>query len=465
MKFLYIEPDQNIGDIYAMKMEADFSAEIVWVPNEDVALKLFAKSPGRPDLALVFMDAGVITSHFSALYTLLNTTHRIPFFLLHDAESIKRIPGVDHFLADHAGNRMQQKPIQHDIFRKVLIECLGSSDEKGLNWIKHSEQGYNKVKIRNFLKFNVLPCDAFIRLNEVKFIKLLNGNDMYTTEVVQKYVAKAVEHLYVHQEDYPVLANNGFQTLIALYDRKVDAQSLQSLNFESLENIHTAIHEIGLTKDAIELTKKTIVSSVSLARQAKSIADLLNKMQSSGSYIFDHSMKMSYICTAIARHTEWGSDSTVFKLSLSCTMHDMTLENDDLARIELLTDPRLEKFDRPSVDAFKNHPQDAAKLIKEAKEFPADVDFIVAQHHERPDGSGFPRGLSKLRIAPLSCVFILAHEFVNRIEALGNVYNQSNRDKAYEYLNQEMYTMGNFKKPFAGLRRAFNLAPKGADGL
>ena len=24
MKFLYIEPDQNIGDIYAMKMEADF---------------------------------------------------------------------------------------------------------------------------------------------------------------------------------------------------------------------------------------------------------------------------------------------------------------------------------------------------------------------------------------------------------------------------------------------------------
>ena len=62
-------------------------------------------------------------------------------------------------------------------------------------------------------------------------------------------------------------------------------------------------------------------------------------------------------------------------------------------------------------------------------------------------------------------MFILAHEFVNRIEALGNVYNQTNRDKAYEYLNQEMYTMGNFKKPFAGLRRAFNLAPKGADGL
>ena len=176
-------------------------------------------------------------------------------------------------------------------------------------------------------------------------------------------------------------------------------------------------------------------------------------------------MKMSYICTAIAKHTEWGSDSTVFKLSLACTMHDMTLDDDDLARIESLTDPRLELFRPEQVEAFKNHPQEAAKLIKDSKEFPADVDFIVAQHHERPDGSGFPRGLMKLRIAPLSCVFILAHEFVNRIEEMGNVYNQENRDKVYQALSQEMYTMGNFKKPFAGLRRAFNLTPKGADGL
>ncbi len=459
MKFLYIEPDEDIRDIYAMKLEADFSAEIISASNEKEAHQLYQNEHGRPDLVVVLIDAGAASDYFQACYNFFNKNHKIPFFIIHDGESLSKLKGIESFATDHLGNRALKKPIQADIFRKTIMECL-SSNNNNLNWIKNAEHGHSKVKINNFLKFNTLPCDAFIRLGDTKFVKLINADDMYTTEVIRKYMQKNVEHLYVHQEDYPALANIGIQTLISLYDRKTETTSLQQLNLEALENIHHAIHEIGLTKEAAELTKKTIISSAGLVKRVRSIADLLNKMKSSGSYIYDHSMKMTYICTAIAKHTEWGSDSTIFKLSLSCTMHDMTLENDDLARIEILTDPRLQKFEPALIEAFKNHPQDAAKLIKDSKEFPPDVDFIVAQHHERPDGSGFPRGLMKLRIAPLSCVFILAHEFVNRIEEMGGVYNQENRDRVYQALSQEMYTLGNFKKPFAGLRSAFNLAPK-----
>ncbi|MBI2522421.1 MAG: HD domain-containing protein [Bdellovibrio sp.] len=463
MKFLYIEPDQDIRDIYAMKLEADFCADIIAVSDEKEALERYQEQckngPNRPDLALVLLDAGVASTNFQALYDFFNKLHKIPFLLLYDGDSLMLLACLDTFLSDHAGNRTLKKPFRPEVFRKTVHECL-SSNNNNFNWVKNAENGHNKVKIQNFLKFNSLPCDVFIRLNDMKFVKLLNANDMYTTEVIQKYIDKDVRELYVHQEDYPVLANTGLQNLISLYDRKSEFQSIQELNLESLENIHRAIQEIGLSTEAVTLTTKTIISSVRLAKGVRSIADLLNKMKSSGNYIYDHSMKMSYICTAIAKHTEWGSDSTVFKLSLACTMHDMTLNNDDLARIELLTDPRLKIFTSDEIEAFKNHPQDAAKLIKDSKAFPSDVDFIVAQHHERPDGSGFPHGLLKLRIAPLSCVFILAHEFVNRIEELGNVYNLENRDRVYQALSQEMYTRGNFKKPFEGLRRAFNLAPK-----
>jgi hypothetical protein len=44
---------------------------------------------------------------------------------------------------------------------------------------------------------------------------------------------------------------------------------------------------------------------------------------------------------------------------------------------------------------------------------PLDVDIIIHQHHERPDGKGFPAKLNYMKINPLSAVFILAHEIMN----------------------------------------------------
>ncbi len=462
MKIVYIEPDEDIRDLYTMKLEADFSANILSFLNEKEAMGKIKLEKGKLDVNLVLIDAGIVSADFIKMYQFFVKTHFVPMLIIHDEESIKSLKGIENFKNDHICNRTLKKPIQADVFRKTITEALADQSSKA-NWMKHAEHGHNRVKINNFLKFNVLPCDAFIRIGDTKFVKLINGDDMYTTEVIKKYIEKNVEHLYVKQEDYPTLANTGIQTLISLYDRRGESGSNQGLQLSSIENIHNVIHEIGLTKDAAELTKKTIHSSVQLAKRVKSISDLLNKMKTSGNYIYDHSLKMSYICTAIAKHTEWGSDATVFKLSLACTMHDMTLEDDKIARIQSLSDPALKSMDPALIEIIKQHPQEAAKLIKDAKEFPPDVDFIVAQHHERPDGSGFPRGLSKLRIAPLSCVFILAHEFVTRIEEAGGAFNQKNRDSVYEALSKDMYTIGNFKKPFAGLRKAFNLAPKETD--
>jgi HD-GYP domain-containing protein (c-di-GMP phosphodiesterase class II) len=62
------------------------------------------------------------------------------------------------------------------------------------------------------------------------------------------------------------------------------------------------------------------------------------------------------------------------------------------------------------MEAFRNHPQNAADIARRFSEVPPDVDTIIAQHHERPDGTGFPRRLSGNYIAPLASIFIVAHD-------------------------------------------------------
>jgi response regulator RpfG family c-di-GMP phosphodiesterase len=56
-------------------------------------------------------------------------------------------------------------------------------------------------------------------------------------------------------------------------------------------------------------------------------------------------------------------------------------------------------------------------------EIPSDVDIVVLQHHERPDGTGFPRGLHSHQISPLASVFIVAHDILDQILMLGEKFN------------------------------------------
>ena len=100
------------------------------------------------------------------------------------------------------------------------------------------------------------------------------------------------------------------------------------------------------------------------------------------------------------------------KLTLASFFHDLPLKNDELAAFQSLADVTLnaERFTPAESDAFARHSEDGANLLMQIKEIPPEVHQIVLQHHERPDGTGFPKGLDFQKIDPLSAVFIVAHE-------------------------------------------------------
>ena len=86
-------------------------------------------------------------------------------------------------------------------------------------------------------------------------------------------------------------------------------------------------------------------------------------------------------------------------------------------------------------------------MARKMSEVPANVDIILAQHHERPDGSGFPRSLASNYIAPLSAVFIVAHDLADFVLSSGSDF------KMASFLDQMRphYNFGQFKKIFVVL--------------
>jgi response regulator RpfG family c-di-GMP phosphodiesterase len=74
--------------------------------------------------------------------------------------------------------------------------------------------------------------------------------------------------------------------------------------------------------------------------------------------------------------------------------------------------------------------------------------MIVEQHHERPDGRGFPYGLTASRFNQLAAIFIVCREFVELIHEAN--FDHSQHQRIVRSL-QETYSGGHFDKAMDAL--------------
>lgn len=99
---------------------------------------------------------------------------------------------------------------------------------------------------------------------------------------------------------------------------------------------------------------------------------------------------------------------------MAALFHDIGLQNDELAKIKTLDelDSKADQFTEYEVSQFMDHPMAGAQLVMRLSKDNAEAEQAILQHHERPNGSGFPRKLKARYISPTAALFMVAHDFV-----------------------------------------------------
>ena len=150
----------------------------------------------------------------------------------------------------------------------------------------------------------------------------------------------------------------------------------------------------------------------------------------------------------------WHADMSKDKLILSCLLQDIALNNEDLIKIRSLNDPQLKLFPEEDQIAFAEHPLNAALISNYFSGF-TEVDFIIAEHHEHPNGDGFPKELNSSSLTTISCIMILAASFTSRLAS------HARSENVYLEICSQMkrvYNTGNFKEPLKALEKAIKSA-------
>lgn len=309
------------------------------------------------------------------------------------------------------------------------------------------------IRTNLLIRATPLKSDIYIRLSKTKFIKLFKTGDEFDTSDLERYYqTKGVEYMYLRRSETAEFIEKFKRELEALLSRPDFKQEEVMPAVEmAQEAIHELVARVGFNEEVQDLAKKNVDLTLKMIGAHPKLSDLVQNVRTGGNYLSHHSTLLAFVSCCVAKEMEWGSESTFTKLVLASYMHDISVPDPNLGRINTLRelDEKKAEFDPENVKVYHLHPAKSADVVRSFKEIPADVDLIVQQHHERPNGSGFPRGLAHNYIAPLGAVFIVAHDLTQAI------LEQRDDFRLEDFVDDKkpLYNQGNFKKVMVALEK------------
>ncbi len=153
-----------------------------------------------------------------------------------------------------------------------------------------------------------------------------------------------------------------------------------------------------LTRDAFKRGLDLRASKVDAVRALSSSVDARDK------YTHDHSNRVCRLAGRIAREMGF-PEATVEKIEGGALLHDIGKISVDT---EILAKPG--PLDEDEMEMIRAHPRCSAEIISRLRLLRQSAE-IVAQHHERPDGRGYPEGLKGHEISVGAKILNVADAF------------------------------------------------------
>lgn len=304
------------------------------------------------------------------------------------------------------------------------------------------------VSIRDFMKYNRQGMDVYLKMAEQKFTKIFSKNQDVTKDDLVKYFEKGVTAVYLSRQDFRSFID---QLFVILAPKRLKEDELPPTSALAIKYVHQAIQLLGVSATDITMINEYVEEYYLFLKKQKSIATFMDSFLVTKDYSVAHALLTMYLTSALILDLNWNSKATFKKIAYASFLHDAFIPSKEVARISDLNSSEYKLLSNEYQKIVREHPRMAAELINNLEAFFNDSAIIMMEHHEKPDGSGFPRGLTAATISPLSCVFILAHNFIDLVFENGTILIE-NIPHAIDQMRKE-YSKGNFKKPFESLQK------------
>lgn len=242
-----------------------------------------------------------------------------------------------------------------------------------------------------------LPFDLFIKRAEGAYTRIFNKAEALDQERLEHYRAKkGVAQLYVQKSDleaYHRMVENVASEVFKDPKSSTTDDILDTIKamaeMTTMEIISTTPIEANLVRHAAQ----TVQGCLGLmAKDPKALPSLF-ALIGANTYAVKHSLSCTIFALLIAKiEGSIKSERNVLHLGLGAFVHDV-----GMTRVPFDPDEKTHLTPDEWI-SLKEHPELGARMLDSIKGVPAEVREVVIQHHEQPNGNGYPNGLHSARV-------------------------------------------------------------------
>lgn len=292
-----------------------------------------------------------------------------------------------------------------------------------------------------------LPTTLYVRAGVNRYIPVGKKGENAKLQHLSNYHNEGFK-LYVHRKDFQEFVDylTGFTRKVMAADslpavKKASVvQSLVEVSLRDLEARQFA--DVQALKKASEFVCQ-LQSSIENFDQVEAILGALPENESK------HSTIVCLMSLLILNEMQDASKQAQETLALGALLHDVGLKF--VAPEILAKDPAART--REEIEIYESHPQRGVESLQSLKGISNDVLLIVAEHHERANGTGYPKRLRDVRISPLARIVGLADAFAELTHCPGG--RERTPDEAIAYIQDVLGTPFN-RGVFSALRNVVN---------
>lgn len=456
MNILYVEDDPNIAEIYGLMIKYRFpEAEITYHANGMKALQELKETPEKFDL--VISDYKLPNISGADIFQFVSGQMLgIPFIIISglDCSSDEKF---QNFFDSHVRNALLLKPVSVDDLTLKIQWCISGETNLLKIYDQPTVNNDEKIALRSdlFMKINTVPCDIHLRLRDGKFIKIINHDEIFESRLIQKLILKGISHFYVNRSELSKYGESTIGTLHSLLKtkkHKIDETQKSQLTNKAIEVVKGHLLKCGFSETSLGLTDEIINLQLDMIKSSPELNQFLEKFQNFRKVDTDHTRLISYILVTMLKELTWDSESTLHKMCIASLLHDLSIPdnlNDKITKgnqIDDLTDDEKKSYLR--------HPEESSHLAKHFDSIASGIEQYILEHHELPDGSGFPRKLTYSNVHPLSATLHLADLMADLLWE-----HDFDIDKIKHELDEkrQFHLRGFYRKPYQALMNTLKM--------
>lgn len=303
---------------------------------------------------------------------------------------------------------------------------------------RFSDEVYLAVPTASIVHYKHAMSDLFVRLPSDKMIKFAHKGETIDYERINRFGAKDVRVIYVFKADFADLVNELVRGAAQFGATRATTDEKVGRFFNVAEALYCELLRLPLTEDAfsraVALTSEISHNIV----QKPDFGKLIKSVIGMGDEFARHSTGTVVMANMLMVPMEWKNPKLVEPITMGAFFHDIGLKE---IPEELRFKDRIEMTKEES-QIWESHVGIGVHLLNRFNFLSPEALRVVQEHHEVPNGTGFPNRLRLDRMFPMAKVVSLANLLAHDIfdpNHDGKPFSVENLLKKIDFIYAVMY--------------------------